>query len=360
MKTNVIKNNKVNLVLVVVVTAAFTTLFKKVSFKTSNLSQIGSVEAINYEMVRPEASYSSYSLEGREVDLEYEALKQKKIAEAKKANEDKNKKAVATKKIQANIQKAAAQADKKQQAEAISNQAMHNQSSTTAQAKANSSTYYNYSSGANLNVSSNAVDSSVATPAANSDKSVKKSFAQWRTEIYANPTQTTMAAFISAFRKGEISETEFQAMAQDLVDQSDVKYKGLGLMALRSQPSLASFSQLVHAEAQLPSDLQAYVQQAYLVYFQPQSVSILSQILTAQDKVMVSKSLTMLSASLDKVKSGDLSTLISSRNRRDAASENITLADYKGLITSLTALSSSSDQGISSLAKQMNALLQAA
>ncbi|MFZ3228604.1 MAG: hypothetical protein WA160_00240 [Pseudobdellovibrio sp.] len=363
METGLTRNEKIYLILAVFVAAVVFLVFKKLNFKSSTSSQYETVEAINYQMVRPEAGYAGYSLEGREIDEHYEALKAKQIAQKKvieQAKVDaKNKKAAVAK---VDAKKKAAVATAAQTKQAIQNAkivqaAQMNKYSKTADL--NSDNKKSDSFGAANDIRKNSeVDQVVATSDAAQTKKNFKSFAQWRAEIFAKPSQEIMSAFITAFRKNEVSETEYQAMAQDLVDQNDVKFKGLGLMALRAQPSLSSLSQLVHIEAQLPSDLQAYVQQAYLVYSQPQSVGIMIQVLQTKDKALVVKSLSLLAVNLEKIKVGDVSAFIEARNRREAASEAITLNNYKALLPTLSSLASSGENDVTAVAQKVVTLIQ--
>lgn len=363
MKTSLTRNEKSFMIVTLVVVAAFCGIFKTVNFKVlGSKSKFERTEAINYEMARPEQAYSGYSLDGREIDEQYEAI-QAKAVKAKKATEVAKAKA---KKVDAKKQ------DKKAAvAQAVSKPVVRPLGSASvspiAKSAANSASEQ-VSTNSNINSGSNYSNSAAAVAAqdpqsdssANDDKSkAKKSFEKWRAEIFATPTKETMTLFINAFRKGDVTATEYQAMAQDLIDQSDSNLKGLGLMALRAQPSLASLSQMVHVEAQLPAALQAYVQAAYLSYFQPQNVQYLNQALQTKDKTLVLKSLTLLTTNLPKIKTGDVSAFIDARNRRDAASETLSMNSFRTLIPALTSLASSQEQNLSGIAGQLANLIQA-
>lgn len=364
METGLTKNERIYLIVTLVVVAAFFAIFKKVQYRSRSTAQFETVEAIDYKMARPEQAYSGYSLEGREIDTDYEGIKAKAKA-----------KAAVVAKAQANaknkkdgkviVKKTAALATVNKGSPfstAIRSPLVHNSINHLAlpNAAAKEAKNPNVSNGSPT-TNQASVNDEPATDAprnATNDNKSKKSYAQWRAEIFAKPTKETMTSFITAFRKGEITAIEYQAMAQDLVDQNDANLKGLGLMALRSQPSLASLSQLVHIEAQLSAELQTYVQQTYLAYFQPQNVTYMGQALQTKDKVLVTKSLSLLSTNLQKIKSGDTASFVDSRNRREAASVTLSMNSFKSLLPSLTALSSTSEQDVSSLAQQLVTLIQ--
>lgn len=362
MKTSLTRNEKSFMIVTLVIVAAFCGMFKTMNFKSmGSKSKFERTEAINYEMARPEQSYSGYSLDGREIDEQYEAV-QAKAVKAKKAAE------VAKAKVDAKNKKDVKKQDKKLAATQVTSKPVARPVSVVspvAQAAAKSdseqvSTGSNNYSGSNYSNPA-AVAQDTAQPGATNadDKSkAKKSFEKWRAEIFATPTKETMTLFINAFRKGDVTATEYQAMAQDLIDQSSPSLKGLGLMALRAQPSLASLSQMVHIESQLTADLQTYVQAAYLSYFQPQNVQYLNQALQTKDKVLVVKSLSLLTANLPKIKTGDVSGFIDPRNRRDAASA-LSMNSFRNLIPSLTLLASSQEQDVSGVAGQLASLIQA-
>lgn len=368
MKTGLLKNEKFYLVVTVVIVAAFFTTFKKVNLKLNIGSKFETTEVIDYTMVRPEQSYSGYSLEGREIDAEYEAVKAKIKAQAKpvakaaaKAKADAKIKAVAAKKL-VGAQQAVAAAKAKAQATAIAQQQAAHQNNANADQSAKSAQHLNnsYQSGAATanDAATDAKDPAASATNGENNKN-KKSFAQWRAEIFAKPTKETVASFIAAFRKGEVSATEYQAMAQDLIDQSDSNLKGLGLMALRSQPSLQSLSQMVHIESQLSTDLQVYVQQGYLTYFQPQNIQYLNQALQTKDKTLVVKALGLLTANLQKIKSGDTDSFVDGRNRRESTSLNLSINNFKTLIPALTTLTSSQEPDVAGVAQQIALLIQA-
>jgi hypothetical protein len=355
--TGLIRNEKFYIIVALVVVAAFLTSFKKIHFKGPS-ARFDTVESIDYKMARTEQGYAGYSLDGREVDEQYEGLKPKEIAA---------KKIAAAAKTKANTKKAVVATDKKQasavtQAKAAQLAIAHHQAVIGNSKKSASTINSNYDAYAKSGYTPQANSTTAADAGTDQVKDDatknKKSFAQWRSEIFASPTKETMTSFITAFRKGEVSATEYQAMAQDLLDQSDASMQGLGLMALRAQPSLASLSQLVHVESKLAASQKTYVQQAYLSYFQPQNIVFLNQALQTTDKVLLTKSLSLLTTNLPKIKTGDVSAYIDGRNLREAASVSVSINNFAGLLTALTALSANPEASISNEARNIASLIK--
>ena len=150
-----------------------------------------------------------------------------------------------------------------------------------------------------------------------------------------------------------------QVLAQDLLDQNSESLKGLGLYALRATPSLASFSQLVHIEAEVSETYKSYIQQAYLSYLQPQNMGVLNQALQTKDKVLVLKSLNLLSINLQKVVKGDFTAFADPRNGRESGpGDSVSMTSFKGLISALSSLGLSQDQELAPLAQQVISYIQ--
>ncbi len=358
MKTTLTRNEKLLIGAILSFGGLLIALFTQVSLKQDVASQFETRAGyINYEMGRPTESYSEYSISGRDVDHSYEALKAREIAQLKAADKkaDAQKKAELKKKEDAKKTVAAAASPKAIVLNA-SPKAIVSGLISVVESKNDSNNFVNNYSG-NYNQQQ-------ATPAPaepdQKDAKNKKSFAQWRAIIFATPTRETLALFIEAYRKGELTSTEFQAMAQDLIEQSDEKYKGLGILALRAKPSLQSLSQLTHLSVTgLSAAMQNYLSEGIAAYMQDANISVVNQALQTKDKVLISKILTLLNASLPKISQGDYSSLVDSRNRRDTAS-TMTIASFKVLLPSLTALVSTGDSELASLARVSASYIQSA
>lgn len=356
---NLTKSERTIAIVALVIIAVFVAMFMQLTRGSKAEPLFTSGTTIDYTMARPEQAYSEYTLEGRELDQSYEGLPQSQ----KPVQLDKKKKELITKKA-AEIKKKE-EAKKKQVVQAraqetkikeqLQNQKYAEKSRDRSEVKSDSRPVNNVNNQNN----GNAV---VVAPVPVSDNRTpvkpKKTFTEWRNQLFAAPTSENLALFIAAYRKNDVTATEFQAMAQDLVDQSDIKLKAIGLMALRSAPSLASLSQLVHLPSTALGSYQSYVEQSIITYLQPQNVQYLNQALATKDKVLVAKSLNLLSTNLLKFSQGDLVGLVDPRNRREGEVATFSMNSFRTLLPILGQLGSSQDPEFSALAQQITALIQ--
>ncbi len=358
---NLTKSERTIAVIAGVVILVFVAMFIQVSRGSKAEPLFTSGSAIDYTMARPEQAYSEYTLEGRELDQTFEGLpnspnpiqldKRKKELIAKKAAETKKKEDVKKKQV---VQ---ARAQETKVKELLQSQKQNTAEKNRVRGDVKDETRPVNSSNSQNNGQNTVV---AATPVAGNPTAVKpkKTYTDWRNLLFAAPTTENLTLFNAAYRKNDVSVTEYQAMAQDLVDQSDVKLKAIGLMALRSAPSLASLSQLVHLQAAELGTYQAYVEQSIVSYLQPQNIQYLNQALATKDKLLVVKSLNLLSANLLKFSQGDLAGLVDPRNRREGEVVNFSMNSYRALLPVLNQLGSSQDQEFSALAQQITALIQ--
>lgn len=335
---------------VLVVAVAFFGVFSLVN-KATPLSKNIEGSRINYKMARPESPYSEYTLEGRELDAQYEGLPEEKVKELKKEAAkakvaDAKKKEAAKKQAEVVKKQEAARKAQVARTQKQAGKPLPAFSKTTPLAKPVGSNYANNSAGSYFQ---QAADANAAPLADGSDKN-KKKFADYRNMIFANPTPEIMGQIVAAYRKGEISAAEYQAIAQDLLEQSDAKYQGIGLLALRSVPSLASLSQLVHAQPTLSTAYQSYIEQAYLAYFYPQNISYFSAALGTQDKTLQTKVLSLLSVNIKKLIDGDQNVFVDARNQRATSTSTFTVSSFVSLVPSLQALGKSEDLEIAEMA----------
>ena len=354
MNQSLTQNEKMIAGVHLVVVAAFFGVFSLLN-KATPLSKSIEGSRINYKMARPESPYSEYTLEGRELDAQYEGLPEEKVKELKKIAAkakvaDAKKKEAAKKQAEVKKQEAVRKAQTARTQKPAPKQlaALNKAKPVTPNpvSKTNNSAPYFQQA-----------DSNNVTPVADSTNQNKKKFADFRNMIFATPTPEVMGQIVAALRKGDISATEYQALAQDLLTQTDPKYQGIGLLALRSVPSLASLSQLVHAQPTLSAAYQAYVEQAYLAYFYPQNLSYFSAAIGTKDRVLQAKVLNLLSVNLDKLSKGDETVFVDARNQRSAANSSFTLSSFVSLIPSLKVLGEAGDQEFSLVAQQIADLI---
>lgn len=371
METNLSRNEKILALMTFGAILGFAALFVQISYRSNRpVSQIDTRSQINYQMARPEEGYSEYSLNGREIDQTYERLTSKEVhkngktpvvnSKAVKPKTEAEKKAEVDKKKQEIAQKAIQQTRSQQQAKRNALNAEQAKNNRSESKKEGSSSEQQENTNYQVNQAQpNSVQNPTAAEDPNAEKSKKKTFAQWREQIYSKPTRESIDAFLAAYRKGEVTNTEVQAMAQDLLDQNGDSMRGLGLYTLRATPSLASLSQLVHVESQMGAIYKSYIEQAYLAYLQPQNVGYLNQALQTKDKTLIAKTLNILNTNLPKVASGNNSAFVDPRNGREAgAGSNITMSSFQSLLPALQILMTSQDPDYNGLAQQVMSYIQ--
>ncbi len=360
MGSNLSKAEKFLFIVAAVAITAFVGFFAFINKKSMSDKFNFAVETgINYKMARPDQAFSEYTLEGREVDQVYEGLtpeKKKEIAK-KKAAAAKAKAKVAAKKKED---------DKKKLTQAKQKQARDSQLQALTQARQNE--LKKLLENQKAKNQSGDVSPTYATQVSSPENTVqddgtgkskpKKSYAEWRSLIFSSPTNENIGLFVTAFRKGEVTATELQAMAQDLLDQNDNTLKGLGLAILRSAPSLQSLSQLVHEQANVPAAFQSYVEAALVNYFLPQNITYLKSALQTRDQMLLSKVLSLLQTNLPRISQNDFS-MFNERGRGSVTDVNVSIQSFIVLVPALTTLSSSNDEtGLAGTAQQVLSLIQ--
>lgn len=357
MEINLTRSERIIAIVALIAISVFFVMFLLVSRGTKAAPQFATGSAIDYAMARPDQAYSEYTLDGREIDHNFEGLPQegvhdkltkvKKDLIAKKAAETKKKEEIKKKETAQAQSQLQTKLKEKLYAQKIVDKSRSNSDSKTETAQNYSNNYGNNNSAQAQN-----------QDAANNPKPNKKSYTEWRNILFSSPTNESLALFLAAYHKKEVTAAELQIMAQDLIDQSDIKLKALGLMTLRAAPSLASLSQMVHLVPASLGSYQSYVDQSINTYLQPQNLQYLNQALLTKDKILVVKSLTLLSTSLTKFSQGDLTGLVDPRSRREGEVVNFSMSNYNSLIPVLSQIGTSSDQELSGLAQQITALIQ--
>ncbi|MGZ3724884.1 MAG: hypothetical protein ACXWPX_12210 [Pseudobdellovibrio sp.] len=367
MGSQLTKAEKLIAAITVVVILVFIGLFTLVNRHAKSDGVNFAIETgINYKMARPDQAYSEYTLEGRELDQVYEGLPEaekkaliKRKAELVAKKKEETKKEEAKKKTAATKAKeqAKTQAQQKAKAQEQSKIAQAQQDLMNKRAQATNATSDNSN---NSQAYNNNNDNSADAGNDPAQTKAKKSYADWRAQIFASQSSDAIGQFILAYRKNDVTSTELQAMATDLLDQDDAKLKGLGLMLLRSVPSLASLSQLVHAESTLPATYQAYVEQSFIAYFYPQNLSYMNAALQTSDHVLLAKVISLLQTKLEALSKGDQTVFSNGRNSRsnDSGTTTITMSSFTTLIPTLTALGATPNSDLSSAAQQLVSLIQ--
>ncbi len=316
---------------------------------------------VNYEMAKVAVKFDLYSLDGREVNSTYEKIAEekvaaqvadKKIAKNDKKN-DKADKKIADAKKTSSVQTAQDQQKKSAQAK----YSFYAKQAQVAQQNAklkNSNTDKNLSTPkVSPSVNSQAFAPQVVAnqnvPVKNPQVNVKdeekniKSIAIWKSEILADQSKEVILKFSAAYKKGEVKENDFSQLTSELTTSQDEKLIGLGLYALRANPSYTSYSRLIKLQAQVNSSYAGYIEETLLSYNQALQLPVLKQGLEASDKQVVVKTLEIVALGLNKIQNGQSSELVDSRYRRIAEAKDSTLTQYLILVTSLSKIIESND-----------------
>ncbi len=307
---------------------------------------------INYEMAKLKSAEGLYTLENREIEISYKALEAKKAAvkaeavkkaAAKKVKAaDSKKQAVAQKQTQQQRQAQAARAAAIKSSQAKAQKAVADQE---AQKTLNNQAFNN----------GYAVANQTATQAQpnNQEEIVRKSFDEWKNEIFAAKNKEVILKLTVAYKKDEVSSSDFLRLVDEMLYSSDDVMIGLGLYALRINPSYSSYVQLVQIQESVNSTYAAYVQQSLMSYHQGSGLGVLRQALTHPERVVVIKTLEVIRLGLGNIRSGTITTMIDPRNVRFDNSGQFSISNYVNFLPILRDLAlNTEDSEIIRLANQ--------
>jgi hypothetical protein len=333
--------------------AVFVFVFILVSFKGTQVKlSKNETSQINYEMAKLQNAENLYSLENREIEMDYKALEAKKVAaqaNAKKTNDK-------THKVNTAAAQAAAKVATSQQAMAAAQRRALLANQKRFQAKLAVESVSNVSTDSDLKQARNVTQDSykplenelpIDAPTKN-----KPSFDQWKSEIFAAQNKEVIIKLVAALKKGDISAEDYQKLVSEMLASKDDKMIGLALYALRSVPSYASYIQLVQLEGQISSNYAAYLQQSLMAYNQVVNLVYLKQSLLSKNKQVVMKTLEIIKSGIINIKSGEISQSVDPRFVRGADASQFSLKKFNIFLPELQELSRSADQDIILLANQ--------
>lgn len=327
------------------------------------------IQNINYEMAKVKSSESLYSLDGREIDRDNQELALEVKAAAQSTSEKtvknaKNKKEIVAKNIKNKNQTAMAAQNLNKKSKKLKPEIAQSRPSVQgAELKIENkdlNTQVNAQSGPPpMNTEAAPVVDSENKP--NADKNIK-TIEEWTKEIQASEDRQIILKFVAAYKKKEVTESEFYSVVTLLLVSNQETKKGFGLYALRATPSYPSYIKLVQAQASLNSSYKVYVQETLLTYNQSDSLKYLRQALSSTEKLVVLKTLEIIKVGLNDVKNGATSALVESRYRRDSDFMNFAVQNYQAFLPQLTTLQNQSqqsgDQDIFSAAQQLQQTIQ--
>lgn len=367
------KHEKLVLTGLVICCVGFAAFFKSFSIFPKHSKQ--AVESnVNYKMGKASEELSTYNLDGREIDRQFESENKETNDKTRNPSKVADKKAVDAKKLAAkkladkkaeDAKKAALAKNQKKSAPVVPGLAnpinpalLKAKAAQTAKDGLNPLNNNSNSTGNNTNAFAN---SNVPTPDETAkekkEDKVKKTYEQIRAEFYAASSKEAVLKLVTAYKKEEISAADFYKLNTELLSSQDDKLVGLGLYALRLTPSYESFNML--ASYQPKNETYAsYIHEALISYNQSSQMVVLQAVIRSNNKVVILKALDIISLGLNNIKSGNTSQLVDDRSKRETTFSSFSLQSYASLIPAITqALASSHDSDLSNSLESVKGLI---
>lgn len=371
MNSTLTQQEKLIMTLTFVFVVAFMAFFFGFNRKPVKVSQ-SETNQINYEMVKMTSSEGLYSLEGREIDRDYEGLPTQEdsksnnpqaVATAKKGRDKNNgqdAKGAKAKDAKKTADQKTKEAAKKYAAQVKAHASKVIEKMALAQ-KPNVKkdlTTTEQQPGYNQNYTTTQPTAAITPTNPEDEEKPKKTIADWKKEIMSTGSKEAILGLVSALKKGEINDGEFHQLVQEMVSSSDDKVKGLGLYALRAAPSYSSYSMLLKLPSeQMSASYQAYVRESLLAYHQG-SLGVLKQALLSNDRFVVTRTLDILKEGLTMIKSGSTNGLIDPRYRRDPGHTTFSIKNYVSFLPILVQLSQGNPQDLAGSIQEVAQLIE--
>ena len=315
-------------------------LFQGISDRNPNFFS----REVNYQMPRPHSQMPpDFSLEGREVDYDYNnPFEKKKAEDAKK---------------KAEVKKAT---DKKKEA----NKTAQNKSKKDEQKKPavtvdvvdadkNKMSDHQVSSGTGFRpYAYSAQPQRPASSAQDKKEDEKRSAEQWRSLLNAQPTRENMDQMVAAYNKGDLPADGFYLVIEDLMKNQKSETQMVAVYGLNKTPSGRSFVALAQHYEAMNADVKQSAQQAMMTYAQPSRVAALGQAMSSSNSKVAYYAMQVLQRGI----SG--TSTISGRDLRSGqGSQNNQTGRYTQLIPVVQRLTQSQDMQVADLAAQLLAQL---
>lgn len=309
---------------------------------------------INYQMGHAKSKSTLYSLNGREMDYQSEGQSITQTAKASQIEPSKDKKQVATKQT-AQKQQEQALKQKKLSKAAVKAQAQMKFTQRADQKNVNKKQNEAQEDKLNTSYAANSAqdkNSDIAPSESN-----KKSYEQWRSELFAAQNREVIQGLVSAYKKNEVSSDEFYKLVSEMLNSKDDKMIGLGIYALRATPSYSSYLLLVKLEGHVNSNYDSYIKETLMSYHKS-GLGVLKQALASGDQAVVQRTLEVVKSGLTYIKAGTVSILGDIRDTRGSLDAQYSVSNYNSFLPLLKNLTDDQYSGeISSLATQVMALI---
>ncbi len=303
-----------------------------------------------------------FSLEGRNIIREIEESITKK-ATPQKALQNKKAKAKVDKLKQAKM-KAAREAARKQaeivkqrekafQARVIEQAERYKQSlqlqeqeaNQRAQVQAQYEAVVAWQKKSNSQSTDNKAEKEVLTPS------------QWKSLILAQPTTENVKKMILAMTSGDIDLQTYLNISESLIKDNSQEKRKMGLWALSSVYRVEAYTLASHLMVDADTDLQKSLTDYMYNYNRPQTITILGQVLKAQDTVAASSAAELISKAVQELQTQQQSQA-SGSNQSTTQSTRLTVTAYQNLIPTLKYVAAQNLNNLSQWAQTMLSQLQ--
>lgn len=195
-------------------------------------------------------------------------------------------------------------------------------------------------------------DSKVATDDLNEQSADKKSAAQWRALIMAQPTLANVQSLKEAFNEGDIDSASYYAIVQDLLSSNTYETQKLGIVALEGIYSVQAFTVAVRSQSQLEEAESALIESYLASYAVSSRLGVLASAMKSQDSSVVSVAIQVTLQGYQTAQSGV--TLPTSGGGRDSRGDRqgIAASNYAQFVPIFQQLARSGDSEIAQLASQ--------
>lgn len=335
------KENKHEIMIGILICIFFASLY--MFFKGPNKNASKPLLTTNYEMPRPKTlPQSSFSLDGREIDYEYENPFAKKDG----SKSDKDKKGVIkdAKKKKDDKKKVA---DKKNQKKATPGRVVHvklNRDQQQGEQKA-AEPMGAGGSGYHGNQGQNPLANQPQQDPEDQDRTAQ----QWRSLLNAQPTQENMDRLLRAYNRKQISDAEFYSIIDDLMKNNRSDTQRVALYGLRAIHSAKSFSIISENYDSLSSDVKPQAMQMLMSYADSARADVLGQAMRSGRPKTVYMAVKVVQMSLQN--SGT-----DARDVRAGGNQRV-LRKFSTLMPTLQQLQQSGQSEIAALSQQVYAQL---
>jgi hypothetical protein len=273
------KENKLEFSVLLIIIGSFGLLF--VLFKGINDRNPGFFSReVSYQMPRPASQLPpDFSLDGREVEYDYNNPFAKKPIDPTKKKAEIKKADVKKPEVKKLAQKKKTDEAKKPEVKVDIVEADKEKMSESA--------YPTSQVGKPSVFAASATAKAPPSKQEKKEKAEQRSAEQWRSLLNAQPTRENMDKMIAAYNQGEITSEGYYQVIDDLLKSQKSETQGVAVYGLNKTPSGKSFVVLAQHYESLNADVKTTAQQSMMTYSQASRVDALGQALSSGNSKVV-------------------------------------------------------------------------